>query len=250
MMRVLCSDRLADVGWRWRSPRRPQPRSCSRFTFGVGGFLPRGFDSRVDGRRARRTISATTRSRTTASLDSTSTTFRGPTIFGEWNVSLRRPHRGQRGRRLSQPDRARAVYRDLVNGEHGRAIRRSSRTLKLRMTPITGVVRFLPFGRPATSSRTSARASAPCNFRYTETGEFVDHDGRSTIFPRHATRRPARRSAPCSLGGVRIPISGDIYGLNVRSTAISGPSATRAAPANGFLGDKIDLSGGRSTSDS
>ena len=54
--------------------------------------------------------------------------------------------------------------------------------LKLRVVPFTATVRFLPLGPRATaSSRTSAPASAILNWRYSESGEFVDATD-ATIF--------------------------------------------------------------------
>ena len=53
-------------------------------------------------------------------------------------------------------------YRDIVNGHFTDTTADDTdieQTISLRMVPITGIVRFLPFGRASSSSRTSARAS-------------------------------------------------------------------------------------------
>ncbi len=51
-------------------------------------------------------------------------------------------------------------YRDLVNTA-ARTTRTFVQELRLRMIPISGTVKFLPFGRPADFSRMSAAASPP-----------------------------------------------------------------------------------------
>ena len=135
-----------------------------------------------------------------------------------------------------------SIYRDLVNG---RARRRgdpadapAARSCRSRASSAS-----CRSAGPATCSRTcGVGRRRRSTSRYSEIGEFVDTTD-LTIFPATATARPARRSAPCSLVGVRFPIGGDIYGLN-SSGGISSGSGDTGGAENGFLSDKIDLSGG------
>jgi len=202
------------------------------FHVGFGGFVPRGFDNRAAGDVLVENLT------TTQPLAFNINEFRGPTIFGEWTVSFNPKIELSAGvSYLNQS--VPSVYRDLVNGERGGA--EIEQTLKLRMTPITGLVRFLPFGRPGHVQPYAGAGIVAANFSYTETGEFVDTTD-FTIF--HDTYRANGTAfGPVLAFGVRVPIKGDIYGLNFEYRYQWAVGDT-GGNANGFLSDKIDLSGG------
>jgi len=110
--------------------------------------------------------------------------------------------------------------------------------LKLRMVPVTGIVRFLPAGRASTFQPYVGAGLAAINWRYSESGEFVDEN--FDIFVARFSETGTSLGAVFVLGG-RIPIDGDIYGLTLEYRHIWGEGDTGGI-ANGFLGDKIDLS--------
>ena len=64
------------------------------------------------------------------------------------------------------------------------------------MTPITGLVRFLPFGRPGHAQPYGGVGIVAANFSNTETGEFVDTTD-FTIF-RDTYKATGTALAPCS----------------------------------------------------
>jgi hypothetical protein len=199
---------------------------------GVGAFFPRGFDTRVDGD----TLVADL-------VDENPLAFRigdfkSAQLFAEWNVAFGdhlEVGAGLGFSRRSVP----TLYRDLQDADTGFDI---EQTLKLRMVPITGVVRFLPFGDAADVQPYVGVGAGVVNFRYSEAGDFVDPSDLS-IF---SDRFTATGNAPIGivLGGVRFPIGGDIYGLSIEGRYQFGSGDTGGLDA-GFLGDKIDLSGGQ-----
>jgi hypothetical protein len=132
-----------------------------------------------------------------------------------------------------------SVYRDLVNAD-GSEIRQD---LRLRITPITGVVRFLPFGQQHDVQPYVGVGVGAFNFRYSEVGQFVDPSDFSVFTPNPPYTVTGTAVGPIVMGGVRIPIKGDIYGFatEYRYQWASGDTGGINA---GFLGPKIDLSGG------
>jgi hypothetical protein len=200
---------------------------------GGGWVFPRGFDSRVDGD----TLVANLSSSEPLLFDIKD--FRGGQIFGEWNVALNERVEFSGGVSYYQRT-VPSVYRDLVN-EDGFEIEQD---LKLRMIPITGIVRFLPIGRPSDFQPYVGAGLAVVNWRYSEAGEFVDTSDFSIFADRFV-------KSSTDLGGVfvlgaRVPIDGDVYGLTLEYRHQWAQGDTGGID-NGFLGDKIDLSGGNFT---
>jgi outer membrane protein W len=210
--------------------------------FGVGGFFPRNLDSRVTGDVWVANLNQPDVAGypgTTASLEFDPDSFHGWTIFGEWALGFR--NRFELGVGASYYSRtAHSRYRDLENG-----IRPShpdiEQDLKLRITPISVVGRFLPFGRPSDFQPYVGGGFSIMNFRYTETGEFVDPET-LVVFPEQY-KATGTTVGPLILAGLRIPLKGDIYGLTFEGRYQWGAGNTGGAAAN-FLGDKIDLGGG------
>jgi hypothetical protein len=212
------------------SPRPASAQVVQSVQIGIGAFFPRGFDTRVTGD----TLVADLTDQNP--LLFVISDFRAAQVNGEWNVSFG-PH-VEIGAGLGYyQSTVHSVYRDLVNSD-GSEIRQD---LRLRIAPITGVVRFLPFGDQAHVQPYVGVGIGAFNFRYSETGQFVDPSDYSVYTDSYtATGTPI---GPIVLGGVRIPIKGDIYGFSTeyRYQWVSGDTG---GIAKGFLGDKIDLSGG------
>jgi hypothetical protein len=126
-----------------------------------------------------------------------------------------------------------SVYSSYVN-RNGAEIEQD---LKLRAVPFTATVRFLPLGRGAGVEPYIGAGVAVINFRYAESGEFVDFtDG--SIF-RDDFVGSGTATGPTVLGGVRIPLDSWSFGGEVRWQKALGNLPTDL----GFAGDKIDLGG-------
>jgi hypothetical protein len=196
---------------------------------GAGAFLPRGLDSRAEGDVLVENLI------TTDPLTYRIGDFRNAEVFGEWLVSF--GDRVEAGAGLGYfAVTVASEYRDLEH-ENGFPIRQD---LRLRVTPISAVIRFLPFGRPSDVQPYVGAGVGALNWRYSEVGEFVDPD--LNVF---AARFTATGTDPGALllGGVRLPLRGDIYGLTAEYRYQFGQGDTGGFD-KGFLGDTIDLSGG------
>ena len=224
--------------------------------FGVGLVFPRGFDGRVSGDVLVENLTGFViepeltsalafpdvegcfdRFNVTSHPSSCMKGFRTAVVFGEWNVAF--GDRLEVGAGLAFHRKTVAsVYRDLFN-ENGSDI---AQDIRLRVIPLTGVVRFMPFGRAGDFQPYVGAGFGILNWRYSEVGEFVD----TTDFTIFEDRFIADGTTvgPLLLGGLRIPIGGDIYALTVEGRYQWGTGDTGGFDA-GFLGDKIDLGNGQ-----
>ncbi len=206
---------------------------------GAGWFSPRGFDTRVDGDVLVANLTQPdVLPGVSGSLEFEIGKFRGVPVFGEWNIALNKHLEVSAG--VSYYTRkVDSRYLDLVNGAKNNAD--IQQTLSVRMIPITGIVRFLPFGDATGVQPYGGVGIAAITFRYTEAGEFVDPSTFEIFNDRYSARGTA--IGPVLVGGVRLPLGGDVYALTLegRYQMVTGKTGGSAA---GFLGDKIDLSGG------
>jgi opacity protein-like surface antigen len=207
--------------------------------FGGGLFSPRGFDSRVDGDVLRRDFDGRSLNgapNLTDALVFKMSDFRTGHVFGEWSVDIGKHLEVGAGVGFAQRA-VPSVYLDVVD-QNGRDI---DQTLKLQVVPITAVVRFLPFGGPGDVQPYVGAGVGAVHFRYSEFGRFVDSDTLDIFNDRFT----ATGTAPAGviLGGVKFPIGGDIYSLNLEGRYLRAVGDTGGLD-KGFLGDKIDLSGG------
>jgi len=205
--------------------------------FSGGWFFPRGFDSRALGD----VLVADAMDKGTIAGLSDALAFRmrdfiGGNVHGEWNVAF--GPRVEVGASFGfYQQTVHSVYYDLVNLD-GSEIRQD---LQLRVTPIMGIVRFTPFGRIGGTQPYVGAGFGALNFRYTESGQFVDPTDLSIFNDRYIATGTVPGVA--LLGGIHLPLGGDVYGLNVEYRYQWGVGNT-GGPANGFLDDKIDLGGG------
>ena len=109
--------------------------------------------------------------------------------------------------------------------------------LKLRQIPMSGTVRFLPLGREAASSRTSAPASASSTGATPRpvTSSTSNDDVFFDSFEADGTA-----VGPVILGGVRFPWR---RLARRRRVPLAGAEGDTGGIDEGFLGDKIDLGG-------
>jgi len=207
-------------------------------TFGAGIFWPRGFDQRVEGDVL---VADLTQPEVfpgaTASLDFKISDFRAYPIFGEWNIAFNDHVEVSIGVAY-QNKKVDSRYLDLVNTELGDSD--ILQELRLKMLPISGTVKYV-FGQPGGFQPYVGGGLSVVKFEYTETGDFVD-PSTLDIFNEKFTADGFTVGA-LILGGVRIPLGGDVYGLQIEGRYLFGSGDTGGSEA-GFLGDKIDLSGG------
>jgi opacity protein-like surface antigen len=128
-----------------------------------------------------------------------------------------------------------SVYRDLVN-DNGSEI---AQDLRLRIVPISATVRFLPFGRDAPVEPYIGAGVGFFNWRYSESGEFVDSSS-GDIFP--ATyEADGTAVGPVIVGGLRFP-AGDAFTVGLEYRWQKAEGDTNPVESE-LLGDKIDLGG-------
>jgi outer membrane protein W len=157
--------------------------------------------------------------------------FNGAAVGGEWLVPIGPFLEAGVGVGYYQRTTP-SVYLDFVN-QDGSEI---AQDFKLRVVPITGMVRFLPLGRHAAVQPYVGAGVGVFAWRYAETGEFIDAN--SDIF-RGNFVESGTKVGPVVAGGVRIPLSlGFAFGGEVRYQRAEGD-----LNATDFNGTKIDLGG-------
>jgi hypothetical protein len=190
----------------------------------VGGFVPRGEDSRTDNDVLVGNLQF-------GGLKFEIGDFTGATIGGEWLFGL--GERFDAGVGLGiYSESVPSVYRHLTHS-NGDEIEQD---LKLRVVPFTATVRFLPLGRVAAIQPYIGAGVGVFAWRYSETGDFVDFDG--TIF-RDSFSGSGATAGPVVLGGVGFPVGAWSLGFEIRYQSAQGE-----LPADqNFWGTKIDLGG-------
>jgi hypothetical protein len=191
--------------------------------FYVGGFVPKGEEG-----RDRRDVLWNNLDFLAFNIKD----FNGPTAGAEYLVGLSEFVDAGLGVGVysrSVP----SVYANLVNN-NGREIEQD---LKLRTVPFTATIRFLPLGRSAGIEPYLGAGVAVVNWRYTETGEFVDFTDRSIFSDEFVAKGTA--TGPTVLGGIRFPLGAVALGGEIRWQ-----KAKADLPSDlGFAGDEIDLGG-------
>jgi outer membrane protein W len=192
--------------------------------FNLGYFVVRGEDSRVEEDVLLADLS---------SLLFEINDFNGFTFGGEWLFTLNEYIEGGVGLGFYQKT-VPSVYRDFQDND-GSEI---AQDLKLRIVPITATARFLPIGRRGPVEPFIGAGIGIFNWRYSETGEFVDFsDG--TIF-RDRFAASGNAVGPVVLAGVRAPVGDTILvGGEIRWQKAEGDTSKEL----GLLGTKIDLGG-------
>ena len=194
---------------------------------GGGIFFPRGYEGRVGGDVLNEDLN---------SLVFQIKDFKSGQLFGEWlfefgnHIELGAGVGYYHG---STP----SFYADYEDQRDGSNI---DQELSLRVVPVSGFVRFLPFGRPSTVQPYIGFGISALNYRYTESGEFIDFSD-NTIF-QHRYVATGTAVGPLALAGIRVPIKGDIWAFTTEWRYQAGSGNTGGIPA-GFLNDKIDLGG-------
>ncbi len=201
--------------------------SDTRQSFGVnlGAFFPKGEDSRVENDVLLENLN---------SLLFEIKDFRGINVGAEYLFGV--TDYIEAGLDVSLYQRTvPSIYADVVHDD-GREIEQD---LKLRIIPITASVRFLPTGRNASVQPYIGIGAGFLNWRYSETGEFVDFRDDSIFRDRFVAK--GSTVAPVVIGGLRF-LAADVWtvGGEVRWQKADGDTGGRDA---GFLNTKIDLGG-------
>jgi len=213
-------------------------------SFGVGYFWPRSFDSRVTGDVLVADLTqpvipfyADLNPPPTGSLAFDIGEFHAWPVMGEWHIGF--GDHVEIGVGASYQNRVvHSVYRDLIDID-GSEIRQD---LRLKVIPINAVVRVLG-GRVGHLQPYAGGGISAVNFKYTETGEFVDVTTPALDTFNDQFKASGTAFGGILLGGLRIPIKGDVYAINVEGRYLFASGNTGGID-KGFLGDKIDLSGG------
>jgi hypothetical protein len=159
--------------------------------------------------------------------------FSGANIGGEWLVGVGRYLEVGGGigyYRRTVP----SIYRTLTHPDGTEIFQE----LKLRVTPLTATVRFLPLGRGRFEPYVGAGVGV-FNWRYSETGEFVDPSDLSVF--RESFVADGTDAGPVILGGLRYVADPWVGGFEIRWQDAAGTLPTSGE--NEFLGSRIDLGG-------
>lgn len=159
--------------------------------------------------------------------------FNGAAIGAEWLVALTDYIEVGAGVGFYQRT-VPSIYRNFQHAD-GSEIEQD---LKLRQIPISATFRFLPIGRRGAVQPYIGAGIAVINWRYSETGEFVDFN--NDIF-RDSFTAEGNATGPVILGGIRFPVGHAwTIGGEVRWHSAEGDTG---GIDEGFVGETIDLGG-------
>ncbi len=194
--------------------------------FNIGYFAVKGEDSRVDGDVVVENLQG---------FEFEAKDFNGANFGGEYLIAVgdyAEFGAGVNYYRRTVP----SVYREFQN-TNGSEI---AQDFKLRVIPVNATIRFLPVGRGRAVEPYVGAGIGLFNWRYTETGEFIDFAEGSSIF-RGRFMAKGNTVGALVLGGLRAPI-GDAFtvGAELRYQKAEGDidRISTSIPA-----DKIDLGG-------
>ena len=212
-------------------PASAQAQSQS-INFSVGAFIPQGFDGRSED-----DVLVSELSQGFYSLAFDVRDFNGASVGAEWLVGVGDyidVGAGISYYRRTVP----SVYAQAVHEGGGGEI---AQDLRLRIAPVTATVRFYPMGRFKGLQPYVGAGISRLNFRFSETGEFVDPAADDEIFQARYNHSGST-VAPVFLGGLRATI-GDkgLIGGEVRYQSGDGDLPTTGD--NAFIAPKIDLAG-------
>ena len=200
----------------------PPAMAQQSVNFSVGGFVPRGLDGRDS-----TDVLANNLDFLIFDLDD----FKGATVNAEWLIALGSHFEGGLGVGWYSKTSP-AIYQDFTHSD-GSEIEQD---LKLRVVPFSATMRFLPLGRRSFQPYIGFGAGI-LNYRYSETGEFIDFSDRSIFNDNFVASGTA--VGPLILGGVRFGVGSTDVGFEMRHQSGKGD-----LPADlDFSGTTIDLGG-------
>jgi outer membrane protein W len=216
---------LAPTAARAQIVRVPHGEARQAIGFQLGYFALKGEDSRVAGDVLLEDL---------PSLAFNIKDFNGATVGGEWLFNAGEFLEAGVGVGFYQRTTP-SVYREFQN-TNGSEIEQD---LKLRVVPMTASIRFLPIGRDHVVEPYVGVGIGVFNWRYSETGEFVDFTDNSIFRARYVAK--GNTAGPVFLGGLRAPV-GDVFAVGLELKYQKADADIDRAET-GLLGDKIDLGG-------
>jgi hypothetical protein len=191
----------------------------------IGVFMPRGEDSRVANDVWLKDVPI---------YRFEIKDFTGGEVSGEWNFGF--GDRVELG--LGGAFYQRTVdtnYRDFTNPNNSEI----QSKFKLRLAPITGVIRLLPFGDAHSFQPYVGGGIAIVNWKYSEVGDFIDFNDNNNVYHARYTANGSK-AAPVFLAGFRAPIGGDVWAITMEGRYMR---ADADLNTNDFLANKIDRGG-------
>ncbi len=193
--------------------------------FNLGYFTIRGEDGRVDG-------DVLVENRNLYLFDFED--FNGPSIGVDYLVGLGDYFEVGAGIGFSSRS-VDTIYDDFTRPDDSEI----EQQLKLRIVPMTATIRILPLGRSAAFQPYVGGGIGLYNWRYTETGDFIDFSVPGSPIFRESYVATGNSVGPVAVFGARVPI-----GLNA---SIGGEVRYQRAEGDldelDFLAPKIDLGG-------
>jgi hypothetical protein len=190
--------------------------------FSLGGFVPRGEDSRV-----RDDVLVANEDFLVFDVRD----FRSVAVGGEWLFPFGRFVEAGVGLSYTQKT-VPSVYADFVDRD-GSEIDQDTR---LRRVPVDFTARVLPFGQDMPIQPYVGAGLTAIRWHYSEFGEFVDFDAGRRIFDGEFTA-DGTRAGLVALGGVRFTHNRATAGFEVRYYKADAP-----LPSD-FAGSRLDLGG-------
>jgi hypothetical protein len=197
--------------------------------FSLGYFTVRGEDARVEGDILTEHLGAD------AELVYEMDDFNGLSIGGEWLVPIGQYLEAGAGASFTRRT-VPSVYNDFTHDD-GSEIEQD---LRLRLVPVALTIRVLPLGQRSGVQPYFGAGLGIINWRYSETGEFIDFARGGAIF-REQYVASGSESGPLLLGGLRFAGDSVSSGFEVRYQSADAPlgSAFGSTQPN----PRIDLGG-------
>ena len=201
-------------------------RAQQTVNFSLGYFTVRGEDARVD-----RDVLNENRNVLAFEIGD----FNGATVGAEWLAPLGGYIEAGVGVSFSRRT-VPSVYERFVD-TYGSEIEQD---LRLRLVPVALTVRVLPLGRTSPVQPYLGGGFGVVNWRYSESGEFVDFQNRNAIF-RERYAASGSEAGPVALGGLRFAGDTVSVGAEVRYQSAAADLGPRFAAV--AREPRIDLGG-------
>ena len=191
------------------------------FNVSLGYFTVRGQDARVSG-----DVLNANRNFLTFDIKD----FNSASIGGEWLIPVGRYIEAGAGLTFTRRT-VPTVYTNFVNANNSEI----DQDLRLRMVPVAFTFRVLPLGQDVGFQPYLGGGLGVINWRYSESGQFVDTRDRSIFNNSYAAS--GTKTGPVAMGGIRFAGDRLASGFEIRYQAAE---ADLPLP---FAGTKIDLGG-------
>ncbi len=190
--------------------------------FTLGGFVPKGFDARVEG-------DTLIENRDLLLFEMGD--FTGGAVGAEWLIPLGEYFEAGAGLGFYRRTVA-TIYEDFEDND-GTEI---DQDLRLRIVPLTFTIRVLPLGQSNGVQPYLGGGIGVFAWRYSESGEFVDFADGGTIF-NESYVESGNETGPVAFGGIRFAGDRLSAGGEIRYQAAEGELS------EDFLGPRLDLGG-------